>query len=88
MTREDYQMGKNIIEEIEKYKRILSRVYDKNRCVHISLNATHEYEKVWLNNPDTIGEIEQKKLNHMVRDYLKFFLENKVEKLEKELDEL
>jgi len=88
MTREDYQMARNIIMEVEQYKNILNYVNNKNRRMHISLNETHEYGKVWLNNPDIIGEEEKERLNNSVRQSLRYLLEGKIIKLEKELDEL
>ena len=88
MTREDYQMAKNIIEEVGKYKNILKHINDENRYMHISFRETHEYGKVWLNNPDIIGEEEKERLNNSVRQSLRYLLESKIIKLEKELDEL
>jgi len=88
MTREDFQMARNIIAEIGMYKSTLDSVNNKDHYMRIALTTSSGYEQARLNNPNVIGEEEQKKLNSVVRDYMRYLLQSKITKLEKELEEL
>jgi len=88
MIREDYQMARNLIEDIEQYKNMLKSINNTDLYLRIGLTTTSGHEQVRINNSNIIGEEEQKRLNHLVREDMRYFLKGKIDKLERELDEL
>ena len=88
MNREDFEMGRKLIGEIEQYKQVLNNVNNKDLYMRIALVTSGGHEQIRLNSPNIIGEEEQERLNKMVRDSMRHFLGSRINGLEKELEEL